>query len=77
MCIVRFCVGSIRSILKLKRQISGRSRIKKFEIEWPFINGCLQVRPVDYAFSRAKEGGFINPEKMLEIDNALRRVFAL
>ena len=38
---------------------------------------CMQARVIDYHLGNARELGFVSPNKMEEIDDALRRVFSL
>ncbi len=41
------------------------------------VADCLQTRPVDHRFRFVKIRGELSTEKMLEIDRALKTVFAL
>jgi len=46
-------------------------------LEMKSVVDCLQTRIIDYRLGNATEQGFVSPEKMEEIDEALRLVFSL
>ena len=41
------------------------------------IADCLQTRPIDHRFRLVRVRGHLSPQKMIQIDQALKVVFAL